>query len=61
MIRTTKQLEAQLKDGYKVRRFGYKVTGTETCIVSPTGKKVAWKIGTVATLVKQAEKLGLLK
>lgn len=61
MIRTTKQLQAQLKDGYKVRNFGYKVTGTETCIVSPTGKKVAWKIGTVASLVKQAEKLGLLK
>lgn len=61
MIRTTKQLQAQLKDGYKVRNFGYKVTGTETCIVNPTGKKVAWKIGTVASLVKQAEKLGLLK
>lgn len=61
MIRTTKQLEAQLKDGYKVRSFGYKVTGTETCIVSPTGKKVAWKFGTVASLVKQAEQLGLLK
>lgn len=61
MIRTTKQLQAQLKDGYKVRNFGYKVTGTETCIVNPTGKKVAWKIGTVANLVKQAEKLGLLK
>lgn len=61
MIRTMKQLQAQLKDGYKVRNFGYKVTGTETCIVSPTGKKVAWKIGTVASLVKQAEKLGLLK
>lgn len=43
MIRTTKQLEAQLKDGYKVRSFGYKVTGT------------------VASLIKQAEKLGLLK
>lgn len=61
MIRTTKQLQAQLKDGYKIRNFGYKVTGTETCIVNPTGKKVAWKIGTVASLVKQAEKLGLLK
>lgn len=61
MIRTTKQLQAQLKDGYKVRNFGYKVTGTETCIVDKLGKKVAWKIGTVANLVKQAEKLGLLK
>lgn len=61
MIRTTKQLKAQLKDGYKVKEFGYKVTGTETYIVSPTGKKVAWKIDTVASLVKQAEKLGLLK
>lgn len=61
MIRTTKQLQAQLKDGYKIRNFGYKVTGTETCIVNPTGKKVAWKIGTVASLIKQAEKLGLLK
>lgn len=61
MIRTTKQLQSQLKDGYKVRNFGYKVTGTETCIVDKFGKKVAWKIGTVASLVKQAEKLGLLK
>ncbi len=61
MIRTIKQLQANLKDGYKIRNFGYKVTGTETCIVDRLGKKVAWKIGTVASLVKQAEKLGLLK
>lgn len=61
MIRTTKQLQAKLKDGYKVRNFGYKVTGTETCIVDKFGKKVAWKIGTVASLVKQAEEKGLLK
>ena len=61
MIRTTKQLKSNLKDGYTIKNYGYKVTGTETCIVSPTGKKVAWKLGTVASLVKQAEKLGLLK
>ena len=61
MIRTTKQLQANLKDGYTIKQYGYKVTGTETCIVSPIGKRVAWKIGTVASLVKQAEKLGLLK
>lgn len=61
MIRTTKQLQAQLKEGYTIKNYGYKVTGTETCIVSPTGEKVAWKLGTVASLVKQAEKLGLLK
>lgn len=61
MIRATKQLQANLKDGYKVRNFGYKVTGTEICIVDQLGKKVAWKVGTVASLVKQAEKLGLLK
>lgn len=42
MIRTTKQLQAQLKDGYTIKNYGYKVTG----------KKVAWKIGTVASLVK---------
>lgn len=57
MIRTTKQLQ----DGYTIKNYGYKVTGTETCIVSPTGKKVAWKFDTVASLIKQAEKLGLLK
>lgn len=61
MIRTTKQLKANLKDGYTIKNYGYRVTGTETCIVDPKGKKVAWKLGTVASLVKQAEKLGLLK
>lgn len=61
MIRTTKQLKAQLKDGYTIKSYGYKVTGEETCIVSPTGKKVAWKLGTVASLVKQAQEKGLLK
>lgn len=61
MIRTTKQLQAQLKEGYTIKKYGYKVTGTETCIVSPTGKKVAWKLGTVASLVKQAQEQGLLK
>lgn len=61
MIRTTKQLQNALKEGYTIKKYGYKVTGTETCIVSPTGKKVAWKVGTVASLVKQAEELGLLK
>ena len=60
-MRTLKQLQSNLKDGYTIKKYGYKVTGTETCIVSPTGKKVAWKLGTVASLVKQAEKLGLLK
>lgn len=61
MIRTTKQLQAQLKEGYTIKNYGYKVTGTETCIVSPTGKKVAWKLGTLASLVKQAQEKGLLK
>ena len=61
MIRTTKQLKANLKDGYTIKNYGYKVTGTETCIVDPRGKKVAWKLCTVASLIKQAEKLGLLK
>lgn len=61
MIRTTKQLKSQLKDGYTIKNYGYKVTGTETCICDHTGKKVAWKLGTVASLVKQAEQLGLLK
>lgn len=61
MIRTTKQLQANLKDGYKIRNYGYRVTGTETCIVDPTGKKVAWKLGTVTSLVKQAQEKGLLK
>ena len=58
---TAKQLQAQLKNGYTIKKYGYRVTGTETCIVDPRGKKVAWKLGTVASLVKQAEKLGLLK
>ncbi len=61
MIKTTKQLQKALKDGYTIKTYGYKVTGTETCIVSPIGRKIAWKVGTVASLVKQAEKLGLLK
>lgn len=61
MIRTTKQLQNALKEGYTIKRYGYRVTGTETCIVNPIGRKVAWKVGTVTSLVKQAEKLGLLK
>lgn len=61
MIRTMKQLQNALKEGYKIRKFGYRVTGTETCIVNPMGKKVAWKITTVAKLAQDAEKLGLLK
>lgn len=61
MIRTMKQLQENLKDGYKIRNFGYRVTGTETCICDPTGKKVAWKVTTVKDFVKQAEKKGLLK
>lgn len=61
MIKTTKQLKANLKEGYTIKKYGYKVTGTETCIVDPRGKKVAWKLNTVASLIKQAEELGLLK
>lgn len=61
MIRTTKQLQAQLKEGYTIKKFGYKVTGTETCVCDPIGRKVAWKITTVAKLAQDAEKLGLLK
>lgn len=61
MIRTTKQLQNALKEGYTIRKYGYKVTGTETCIVNPMGRKVAWKLRTVASLVKQAQELGLLK
>ena len=38
MIRTTKQLQAQLKDGYTIKNYGYKVTGTETCIVMFLGR-----------------------
>lgn len=60
-MRTLKQLQANLKDGYTIKTYGYKVTGDETCIVSPTGKKVAWKVTTVAKFIKDAEKLGLLK
>lgn len=61
MIRTTKQLQNALKEGYTIKKFGYKVTGTETCICDPIGRKVAWKITTVTKLAQDAEKLGLLK
>lgn len=30
----------QLKDGYTIKNYGYRVTGTETCIVDPKGKKL---------------------
>lgn len=39
MIRTTKQLQANLKDGYKIRNFCYRMTGTVASLVKQAQEK----------------------
>lgn len=60
-MRTLKQLQANLKDGYKVRKFGGKVTGTEVCVVDNKGQKVAYQVTTVKAFIKECIELGLVK
>lgn len=60
-MRTLKQLEANLKDGYKVRKFGGKVTGTEVCVVDNKGTKVAYQLTTVKAFIEECIELGLVK
>ena len=52
-MRTLKQLQANLKDGYKVRKFGGKVTGTEVCVVDNKGTKVAYQLTTVKAFIEE--------
>lgn len=60
-MRTLKQLQANLKDGYKVRKFGGKVTGTEVCVVDNKGQKVAYQVTTVKSFIEECIELGLVK
>ena len=60
-MRTLKQLQANLKDGYKVRKFGGKVTGTEVCVVDNKGQKVAYQVTTVKAFIEECIELGLFK
>lgn len=60
-MRTLKQLQANLKDGYKVRKFGGKVTGTEVCVVDNKGTKVAYQLTTVKAFIEECIELGLVK
>lgn len=60
-MRTLKQLQANLKDGYKVRKFGGKVTGTEVCVVDNKGQKVAYQLTTVKAFIEECIELGLVK
>lgn len=60
-MRTLKQLQANLKDGYKVRKFGGKVTGTEVCVVDNKGQKVAYQLTTVKAFIEECIEMGLVK
>ena len=60
-MRTLKQLQANLKDGYKVRKFGGKVTGTEVCVVDNKGTKVAYQLTTVKAFIEECIEKGLVK
>lgn len=60
-MRTLKQLQANLKDGYKVRKFGGKVTGTEVCVVDNKGQKVAYQVTTVKAFIEECIEKGLVK
>lgn len=60
-MRTLKQLQANLKDGYKLRKFGGKVTGTEVCVVDNKGTKVAYQLTTVKAFIEECIELGLVK
>lgn len=60
-MRTLKQLQANLKDGYKLRKFGGKVTGTEVCVVDNKGTKVAYQLTTVKAFIEECIEKGLVK
>lgn len=60
-MRTLKQLQANLKDGYTIRKFGGKVTGTETCVVDKCGNKVAHQVTTVKAFIDECVEMGLTK
>ena len=60
-MRTLKQLQANLKDGYKIRKFGYRITGAETCVVDKQGNKVAYQVTTVKAFIERCIEKGLVK
>ena len=53
-MRTLKQLESNLKDGYRI-------TGTEIWVVDAKGNKITCKVGTVKSFIDKCIKKGLVK
>ena len=60
-MRTLKQLESNLKDGYKIIKLGYRITGTEVWVVDAKGNKITCKVGTVKSFIDKCIKKGLVK
>lgn len=60
-MRTLKQLEKALKDGYKIRKFGYRVTGTEVWVVDSKFNKITCQVTTVKAFIDECVEMGLTK
>lgn len=52
-MRTLNQLQSNLKDGYKLRKFGGKVTGVDAWIVDTKGNKITCQVTTVKAFIDE--------
>jgi hypothetical protein len=60
-MRTLNQLQSNLKDGYKLRKFGGKVTGVDAWIVDTKGNKITCQVTTVKAFIDECVEMGLTK
>lgn len=60
-MRTLKQLESNLKDGLKLRKFSGKVTGTDVWVVDTKGQKITCLVTTVKAFIDECVEMGLTK
>lgn len=60
-MRTLKQLENNLQAGYKLRKFGGKVTGVQIWVVDANGQKVTCQVTTVKAFINECVEMGLTK
>ena len=60
-MRTLKQLQANLKDGYTLRKFGGKVTGVDVWVVDNKGNKITCQVTTVKAFINECIEMGLTK
>ncbi len=60
-MRTLNQLQSNLKDGYKLRKFGCKVTGVDTWIVDTKGNNITCQVTTVKAFIDECVEMGLTK